>query len=487
MSTTPAFDMVLFGGTGDLVMRKILPALFESHRDGTLHPQGRILALGRKAATREQYLQQVEQQSRPHTRVESTDPSWIGFVERIDFLKLDSSQPADFEALARQLQGGDPQRVMVCYLATAPRLFTEICANLAAVGLNHPAVRVVLEKPLGNDLASSDAINSEVARHFGEQQIYRIDHYLGKESVQNLMAIRFGNVLFEPLWRRDWIDHVQITIAEELGVEGRGEFYEKTGALRDMLQNHLLQLLCMVAMEPPATLDADAIRDEKLKVLKALKPIGENEVPSRTVRGQYRAGAVDGKPVVAYQQEADVAKGSHTETFVAVKAEISNWRWSGVPFFLRTGKRMQERLAEIVISFRSVPLSLFAMPGGLQGANRLVIRLQPAERISLHFLAKEPGDGMRLQPTFLNLDFLSTSNRRRADAYERLLLDVIRGQLGLFMRRDELAAAWRWVEPILETWQRDPAEPKWYTAGTWGPAASSALLSRDGASWHEEL
>ncbi len=486
MTATPAFDMVLFGGTGDLAMRKLLPALFQAHQSGTLHPAGRIVALGRGALTLDDYLAQVQSQSGPHLKADFASAAWASFAARLTYLKLDASVPADFDALAALL-GTDDAHVTVCYLATAPSLFERICTQLARVGLNHPGVRVVLEKPLGHDLASSEAINAAVAQSFTESQLYRIDHYLGKESVQNLMAMRFGNVLFEPLWRREWVDNVQITIAEDLGVEGRGEFYDKTGALRDMVQNHLLQLLCMVAMEPPASLEADAIRDEKLKVLKALKPFAEPDVASKSVRGQYRAGAIDGKPVVGYLQEADIAPDSRTETFVAIKAEIANWRWAGVPFFLRTGKRMQERLAEIVISFRAVPLSLFGGPVALQGANRLVIRLQPEESISLHFLAKEPGDGMRLHPTKLDLDFESTAQKRRADAYERLLLDVIRGQLGLFMRRDELTAAWRWVEPILECWERNGEAPKSYTAGTWGPAASSALLSRDGASWHEEL
>jgi glucose-6-phosphate 1-dehydrogenase len=478
--------MVLFGGTGDLAMRKLLPSLYQAHQVGTLNADGRIIALGRSSLTLESYLSQVQTQSGPHIKADFNDADWASFTARMTYLKLDAHAPDDFAALAGLL-GNNKQRVTVCYLATAPSLFASICELLASVGLNHPGVRVVLEKPLGHDLASSDAINSAVARFFQESQLYRIDHYLGKESVQNLMAMRFGNVLFEPLWRREWVDNVQITIAEDLGVEGRGEFYDKTGALRDMMQNHLLQLLCMVAMEPPASLEADAIRDEKLKVLKALKPFAEPDVASKSVRGQYRAGAIDGKPVVGYLQEADIAPDSRTETFVAIKAEIVNWRWAGVPFFLRTGKRMQERLAEIVISFRPVPLSLFGGPVGLQGANRLVIRLQPEESISLHFLSKDPGDGMRLHPTKLDLDFESTALKRRADAYERLLLDVIRGQLGLFMRRDELTAAWRWVEPILECWERNGEAPKTYTAGTWGPAASSALLSRDGASWHEEV
>ncbi|WP_298291992.1 glucose-6-phosphate dehydrogenase [Thiomonas sp.] len=485
-SPTPAFDMVLFGGTGDLAMRKLLPALFQAHVAGSLHPQGRIVALGRRDWRTEDYLAQVQAESGPHLKADFSSPQWAGFAARLTYLKLDASQAADFDALAALL-GTTASRVTVCYLATAPSLFEPICTQLARVGLNHPGVRVVLEKPLGHDVESSESINAAVARSFAESQLYRIDHYLGKESVQNLMAIRFGNVLFEPLWRREWVDNVQITIAEDIGVEGRGEFYDKTGALRDMVQNHLLQLLCMVAMEPPASLQADAIRDEKLKVLKALRPFAEADVAAKTVRGQYRAGAVDGKPVIGYLQEADIAADSRTETFVALKAEIINWRWAGVPFFLRTGKRMPERLAEIVISFRAVPLSLFGGPAGLQGANRLVIRLQPEESISLHFLSKEPGDGMRLHPTQLDLDVEATARKRRADAYERLLLDVIRGELGLFMRRDELDAAWRWVEPILECWRRSGEAPKPYTAGTWGPAASSALLSRDGAAWHEEI
>ncbi|MCD5361483.1 glucose-6-phosphate dehydrogenase [Chromobacterium aquaticum] len=484
---TPAFDMVLFGGAGDLVMRKLLPSLYQAHAAGLLNQQGRILALGRKDLSRDDYLAFVEKNSRQHVKAHFDAAAWDSFCARIEYLKVDASQPRDFPALADKLKD-DGDRVVVCYLATAPNLFAGICENLAAVGLNSGNVRVVLEKPLGTDLDSSNEINDDVARFFKEEQLYRIDHYLGKESVQNLMAIRFANALFEPLWRREWIHDVQITISEDLGVGSRGDFYDGTGALRDMVQNHLLQLLCIVAMEPPANMEADAVRDEKLKVLKALRPFSEQDVAAKTVRGQYKAGAVGGQPVVGYLNEQGIPADSQTETFVALKAEIDNWRWAGVPFFLRTGKRMQERLAEIVINFRDVPHQLFNGPmSGSHTANRLVIRLQPEESIRLYFLAKEPGDNMRLQPAYLDLDFYKAFKVRRADAYERLLLDVIRGKLALFMRRDELIEAWRWVEPIMDSWSRSSnLPPKQYTAGTWGPAASSALLSRDGIGWHEE-
>lgn len=481
----PDFDMVLFGGTGDLARRKLLPALFDAHRCGVLHPSARILATGSHPQTTEQYKATLEDTVRPGLEHAPPD-AWASFLARICYVQADARQPAHFDALAEKVLARKPE-VVVCYLATAPHIFVPICEQLARTGLNTPNVRVVLEKPLGHDLDSSEAINAAVAQFFAEDQIYRIDHYLGKESVQNLMAIRFGNALFEPLWRREWVQDVQITIAEELGVETRGDFYDRTGALRDMVQNHLLQLLCMVAMEPPASLSEDAIRDEKIKILKALKPIRPQDVAEKTVRGQYRAGAVGGKPVVGYIEEQGIAADSRTETFVAIKAEIANWRWEGVPFYLRTGKRMQSRVAEIVVHFRDVPHAIFPKPLGLSPQNRLVIQLQPEESIRLYFLVKEPGDTLELTPTSLDLDFANSFKKRRAGAYERLLLDVIRGRLGLFVRRDEQVQAWRWVEPIIDTWDQSTVPPKPYTAGTWGPAASSALMSRDGALWHEEV
>ncbi|KAA0910553.1 glucose-6-phosphate dehydrogenase [Pusillimonas sp. ANT_WB101] len=485
MATTPAFDIIFFGGTGDLALRKLIPALFYAHQSGTLNKDGRIYALGRKAVNNEAYLALLEERVKPRLGDGVDESTWQGFTDRIHFLKLDADRAEDYTHLAGIL-GCDSNRVTVHYLATAPHLFTGICGHLAKAGLNHPGTRLVLEKPLGHDLASSTAINQAVGQWFTESQIYRIDHYLGKESVQNLLAIRFGNTLFEPLWRREWIDNVQITIAEELGVEERGEFYDRTGALRDMLQSHLLQLLCMVAMEPPASMSEDAVRDEKLKVLKSLKPFSTEDVLTKTVRGQYRNGAIRGQAVTGYLDEPHVASDSNTETFVALQAEISNWRWAGVPFFLRTGKRMQERVAEIVINFRHVPHALFPAPVDQQAGNKLVIRLQPTESVRLHFMTKKPGDTMSLQSTYLNLDFQTMFKTPRADAYERLLLDVIRGRLALFMRGDEQAQAWSWVEPILACWDRHSIAPKTYTAGSWGPAASSGLLSRAGATWQEE-
>jgi len=323
---------------------------------------------------------------------------------------------------------------------------------------------------------------------FSEDQIYRIDHYLGKESVQNLLALRFANSLFEPLWRRESIAHVQLTIAEQLGVEGRGEFYDGTGALRDMVQNHLLQLLCMVAMEPPTSLDANAVRDEKVRVLRALRPFSAEDLALRTVRGQYVSGALDGQSVPGYLQESGIAPQSQTETFVALHAEINNWRWAGVPFFLRTGKRLAQHAAEIVMTFRPVPHAILPMPAGPGGtvSNRLVIRLQPDESIQLHCLAKQPGDGMIMQPVALDLSFDDAFQQPRAEAYERLLLDAIRGNLALFVRRDEQEAAWRWVEPLLDYWQTSQSPPKPYMAGSWGPTASFAMMARAGAQWPED-
>ncbi|RTL11488.1 MAG: glucose-6-phosphate dehydrogenase [Neisseriaceae bacterium] len=481
-SKLECFDMVLFGGTGDLVKRKLLPALYNAFVDGNIESSSRFFCLGRGDMSSEDYITSAYKYA-TDAKNKIEPHHWNEFAKLINYVQLDVNDESGYNKLATHL---DQSKTNIYYLSTAPELFKTISHNLAKSGLNHERSRVVLEKPLGNDLASSNDINDYVAQYFKEDQIYRIDHFLGKESVQNLMAVRFGNTLFEALWRRQWVNSVQITVSEDIGVGSRGDFYEHTGALRDMLQNHLLQMLCIVAMEPPSSLDADVIRDEKLKVLRSLKPLSEDDVLKNVIKGQYKAGAVAGQSVKGYLEEDKVASNSITETFVALKAEIQNWRWAGVPFYLRTGKRMQEKVAEIVIQFKDIPCKIFPTSGGTF-ANRLIIRIQPEETVKLFFLAKQPGDTNRLQPVYLDLDFNEMFHARRTDGYERLLLDIIRGNLSLFVRRDEQIAAWKWVEPILETWKELKVAPKQYPAGTWGPASSSALLARDGLYWHEEI
>ena len=486
MQRLDTFDMVLFGGTGDLALRKLVPALYRRHVAGQMGPASRVLAVARSGLSREDYLAQIEASCRKHLKSdELTNERWRAFAAQVDYVQVDATSAEDFRKLQAALAGRE-DAVRVIFLSTAPSLFTLTCDNLASANIVTPKTRVVLEKPLGHDRNSAELINRSVGAIFAEHQIYRIDHYLGKETVQNLIALRFGNTLFEPLWRRGRIRHVQITIAEELGVEGRGQFYEHTGALRDMVQNHLLQLVCILAMEPPTSSDPDAVRDEKLKVLRALRPITGSAVQNKTVRGQYRAGAVNGQPVPGYLDEAGVAADSTTETFVALKAEIDTWRWAGVPFYLRTGKRLQDRVTEIVVTFEDVPHSIFD-GAGATSPNRLVIRLQPQESITLTILAKMPGETMRLKPVDLALDLAGTFKEQRLDAYERLLTDVVKGNLTLFMRRDELDAAWRWIDPIREGWAQHDERIKTYVAGSWGPAASSALISRDGFSWQDEM
>jgi glucose-6-phosphate 1-dehydrogenase len=480
------FDVVLFGATGDLAKRKLVRALFRRAAAGQIPPGSKIIGLARSDLTREQYLEEARASLEKYLNPgELTPERWEIFSSLVTYLRVDATVASDFQALGRELHGRE-ETVRVIFLSMAPSLFTAVCANLAAAELVTPKSRVVLEKPLGEDRASAEKINSLVGSIFQEKQIYRIDHYLGKEAVQNLIALRFGNALFEPLWRRGRISHVQITVAEQVGAEGRGDFYDHTGALRDMVQNHLLQLLCIIAMEPPASSQPDAVRDEKLKVLRALRPIVDGDVLTKTVRGQYRAGAVGGKPVIGYLDEPGVPPGSRTETFVALKAQIETWRWAGVPFYLRTGKRLQEQMAEIVVTFEQVPHFIFEA-GRQPPPNQLVIRLQPDEGITLTILSKAPGEVMRLRPVSLGLHFADTFKEKSLDAYERLITDVAKGNLTLFMRRDELDAAWAWIDPIREAWLQSDEAPKPYTAGSWGPAASSALIERDEFSWHGEV
>jgi glucose-6-phosphate 1-dehydrogenase len=483
INATP-LDIIIFGGAGDLSWRKLLPALYMAHLHGSLPEGARIIGVGRHDWAREQYVNFVDQASRPHVEVNALQPEpWRGFLERLDFVSLDATAASGYIRLLETCRAGSTK---VFYLATAPSLFTAISEQLSASGLVDERSRIVLEKPLGHDLPSAQAINKAVARHFSERQIYRIDHYLGKETVQNLMVLRFGNAILEPLWRAPYIRAVQITVAETVGVGSRAGFYDQTGAMRDMVQNHLLQLLSIVAMEPAISLDPDDVRDEKVKVLRSLQRIGAAELKRDTVRGQYTDGAVEGELARGYAQEDGVPPHSATETFVALRAQVNNARWAGVPFFLRTGKRLQKRVSEIIVEFAEPPFSVFAAQDPHVSANRLLITLQPEESIRLQMMAKEPGSGMRRRPVFLNLDLQSAFTERRAEAYERLLIDVIKGRLTHFMRHDELEAAWRWADPILQGWEQLAEKPRLYPAGSWGPAAASALMARDNVVWAEE-
>ena len=481
------FDLVVFGGTGDLARRKLLPALYHRDGDDQLPEASRIIGISRRSINRDDYLGQIDQALREHIDEDHIDENQLArFLHRLDHVTLDAKEDEGWSALNERLEGHE-DRIRIFYLATAPALFGEVCQKIGEHRLNTSKSRVVLEKPIGRDLASAREINDAVGQVFAEDQTYRIDHYLGKETVQNLMVLRFANALFEPLWKAAAIDHVQITVAETIGVEGRGDYYDRSGALRDMVQNHILQLLCLVAMEPPTSLSADAVRDEKLKVLRALKPIVGDDVGKKTVRGQYRAGASNGAAVPGYLEESGSEQDSRTETFVALKAEIENWRWSGVPFYLRTGKRLAARNSEIVVHFKSIPHSIFPVPTDDIKANLLVVRLQPDEGMELSLMVKDPGPGgMRLRPASLNLSFAETFKVRYRDAYERLLMDVVRGNPTLFMRRDEVEAAWSWIEPVITAWNERGEEPRPYTASTWGPSAAVALIERDGRTWHED-
>jgi glucose-6-phosphate 1-dehydrogenase len=479
-----SFDLVLFGGTGDLTWRKLMPALFQAFRHGKLPAGGRILAVARDERSDSEYRDYIREKFAGVDEAKQPNAEeFARFAELLHYRRMDLSQPEHYQGLKQWIDSRGADTV-VLFLATSPNLFPAICGQLGAAGLNGPHVRVVLEKPLGHDLASAQEINRIVAAAFREEQALRIDHYLGKPAVQNLMALRFGNALFEPLWRRESIANIQITLAETIGVGTRGDFYDGTGALRDMIQNHALQLLTMIAMEPPPANEADAIRDEKLKVLKSLKPFTRESVARDVVRGQYRAGTVAGQSVVGYLDETKVPPQSRCETFVALRTEVQNWRWAGVPFYLRTGKRLAGRDAHIVVNFRPVPHPIFP---GTTRANRLLIKLQPEDGLELHLLAaKGSGTTEVLSPVSLDLDFDKAFASERVGGYERLLLDAIAGRLNLFVRSDEQEQAWRWVEPVLDAWTEDNLGPRPYTAGSWGPAAASALIARDGCAWAEE-
>lgn len=488
MKTIPVqpFNLVIFGATGDLTRRKLLPALYQRDLAGQMPDEATIIGVARSKLAADDFRADAKAAIDQFVTPDHHDAEKIErFLQRLDYMPLDAKDDAGWPQLSETLCAA-PDRVNVFYLAVGPQFFAPICQRLKSAGLSGENCRLVVEKPLGHDLESARALNAEIAAVFDESRVYRIDHYLGKETVQNLLALRFANSLFEPIWNAAHIDHVQITVAETVGLEGRGSYYDAYGALRDMVQNHLLQLLCLVAMEPPSQIDADAVRDEKLKVLRSLRMIEPGEIGAKTVRGRYKAGAVSGQSVVSYLEEPGVPSESGTETFVAIKAEIDNWRWAGIPFYLRTGKRLPEKISEIVIQFHGVPHSIFPAQAGTLQENRLIVRLQPDEAIRLNLMTKDPGPGgLRLRQASLNLSFAETFDDRFPDAYERLLMDVVRGNPTLFMRRDEVEAAWMWSESILQGWAEASDEPKPYIAGTWGPSAAIALIERDGRTWHE--
>lgn len=476
-------DLIVFGGTSDLASRKLFPALIFLEDCKLLPDNIRILALAKSDISGDEFLARLKARVEPAIAGRWTEALWQRFSQRIDYMKIDFSEQDQYEPLSGWMSEANTS---IFYLATVPDLFEKICAYLGNSDCLRGEYRIVLEKPIGHDLESCRKVNGIVGEYFPEQSIYRIDHYLGKETVQNLLVLRFANRFINTQWDQSCVDHVQITVAEDVGIEGR-VYYDKFGQLRDMVQSHLMQLLCLIAMEPPNSMTAEDIRDEKIKILRALRPIDDSNVVTHAVRGRYGAGSHLGQPVTGYLDEPGVVKkNSSTETFVAIKAFIDNWRWAGVPFYLRTGKRMPEKLTEIVICYKSLPHNIFS--SGQNIPNRLVIRLQPNEGIEMQMVSKLQSlkEKMALARQNLALDFLGSSDMDRIpDAYERLLLDVIKGDQSLFVGREEVEQSWRWCDSLISAWTQQAVELKTYPAGSWGPGKSEMLIERDGRSWNE--
>ena len=481
-----ASEIVIFGALGDLSRRKLLPALYQLEVCGLINKDSRIVGAARQEHSLEEFKNIVVENLNNFVKETIDEQVLARFINRLVYQQLDFKEASSFNKLATALANGNSARVY--YFSTPPAIYGDICQGLAQANLITDADRVVMEKPIGHSLESSIEINNQVSQYFKEKQTYRIDHYLGKETVLNLLVLRFANSLFTNNWDRNSIDHVQITVAESVGIEGRWGFYDEAGQMRDMVQNHLLQILSLLAMEPPADLSADSVRAEKLKVVKALKPINRENIKEKTVRGQYSDGYLEGVPVPGYLNEEGANTNSSTETFVAIKAEIDNWRWKGVPFYLRTGKRMLKKHSEIVVHFKQQPHNIFKDSHSDLPANKLTIRLQPDEGVELQMMNKIPGiaSQMRIQENKLDLSFSDTYNDERVvDAYERLMLEVLNGNQSLFVSRDEVEAAWVWADSIIEAWKTTNEAPKPYAAGSWGPVSSISLIARDDRQWVE--
>ena len=474
------FDLYLFGGTGDLSNRKLIPAMFRQETLGNIDDASQIIGIGSRDLSTEEYISMVnESLNKYYIDFEQQKDAWLKFAKRLQYIKLDINSNEDW----KNINNVSASVAVVYYLATPPNLYKQISSALNDNNLIKDNCRIVVEKPIGSDLETAKDINNSLSQGFEENQIYRIDHYLGKEAVQNLLALRFANTIFEKSWSSSAIDHIQITVAEDLGVEDRGGYYDETGALRDMVQNHLLQILCLIAMEPPVSIQSESVRDEKLKVLKSLAPFTSDNIAVNSVRAQYHEGISKGEAACSYLDEEGVDSKNQTETFVALKLEINNWRWSGVPFYLRTGKRMQSKSSEIVVRYKTVPHNIFSKGAHLE-PDQLVLRIHPDEGIDLKLNTKRPGvSGYDLENLPLDLNLNEYHEIGHQDCYERLLLDVIKGNPSLFVRRDEIEASWKWIDNIINLWKSEDVPMEEYISGGWGPSNADLLIKRDFRTW----
>ncbi len=497
--TGDACALVIFGASGDLTKRKLIPAVYNLALSRSLPSGFAVVGVARRPKSNEQFRAEMKEGVAQFSRRKPIDPAlWADFERGTSYVQGSFDDAATYEKLRAHLDDLDKERGTrknrLYYLAVPPSEFETIVSNLKNAGLvadpaaartGGPWTRIIIEKPFGHDLESSRELNDCIASAFAESQVFRIDHYLGKETVQNLLVFRFANSMFEPLWSREHVDHVQITVAEEIGVEGRGKFFEQTGITKDVVENHLMQLLCLTAMEPPISLSADAVRDEKVKVLRSLRRFEKSMVRDNVVRGQYGRGFIKGEEVTAYRDEPDVAKDSKVETYVAMKVMVDNWRWGGVPFYVRAGKRLSRRVTEIAIQFKKVPHSLFNAPDGGISQNVLAVRVQPDEGIAIRFITKEPGNATILRDVAMDFRYGTAFGSNTPEAYERLLLDAMRGDATLFTRRDEVEEQWAFIDPVIEAWREQPIAPPTYPSGTWGPEQADDLLARDGRRWRK--